>query len=268
MLKTRILTALAVAPPVLAAMFFAPVVVFEALIGAVIVGAAWEWSGLMGYASRRSRALYTAAIAALVLAASVWMAVDSRAFVILIVVSLAWWVFVFGWLALGPARQSGIALAGICGVLTLVPAFAALSALHAWDEFGPWRLLYLLALVWLADIGAYFFGRAFGRTKLAPRVSPGKTWEGVAGAFVAAGFVILGGFYFALDFGGAFAFAALSLATVALSIVGDLAESMFKRHQGVKDSGTLLPGHGGLLDRIDSLTSAGPLFVGGMLWLA
>lgn len=268
MLKARILTALVVAPPVLAVMFFAPPVAFEALVGAVIVGAAWEWSVLMGCASRRGRVLYTLIAAALVLAAGVWMAVDSRAFAYLIVLSLVWWSFASGWLVLSPARDPGCALAGLCGLLTLVPAFAALTALHAWDEFGPWRLLYLLALVWLADIGAYFFGRAFGRTKLAPRVSPGKTWEGVAGAFVAAGFVILAGFYFALDFGSPVVFAVLSLATVALSIVGDLAESMFKRHHGVKDSGTLLPGHGGLLDRIDSLTSAGPLFVGGMLWLA
>ncbi|MEX0900485.1 MAG: phosphatidate cytidylyltransferase [Gammaproteobacteria bacterium] len=268
MLKARILTALAVAPPVLAVMFLAPPFLFEALVGAVIIGAAWEWSGLMGCASRIGRVLYTLVVAMLVIAAGVWMADDSRAFTYLIVVSLAWWAFAFAWLAIGPARQPGTAIAGLCGVLTLVPAFAALTALHAWDEFGPWRLLYLLALVWLADIGAYFFGRAFGRTKLAPRVSPGKTWEGVAGAFVVAALVITAGFYFSLDFGGPVAFAVFSLATVALSIVGDLAESMFKRHQGVKDSGTLLPGHGGLLDRIDSLTSAGPLFVGGMLWLA
>ena len=267
MLRDRILTALVVAPPVLALMFFAPRIAFEGLVAAAIVGGAWEWGGLMS-CERGKRIAYTVLVAALVVAVALWTAVDSNAFRYMIALALAWWLFVFGWLAFMPARQPGTAWKGLCGVLTLVPTFATLTALHAWDADGAWRVLYLLALVWLADIGAYFFGRASGKHKLAPRVSPGKTWEGVLGAFIAAGFVIAAGAAFGLGFGEPWQFAALSLATVALSIVGDLAESMFKRQQGVKDSGTLLPGHGGLLDRIDSLTSATPLFVGGMLWLA
>ena len=266
MLKARILTALVVAPPVLAIMFFAPPVVFEVLVGAAVVGAAWEWSGLMTCA-RRGRFVFTALVAALVAGVGIWTEVNDDAFVYLLIAAAAWWVFAFGWVAWRPAVSTVMPLQALSGLLTLVPAFASIVALHVWDELGPWRVLYLLALVWLADVGAYFAGRAFGRYKLAPRVSPGKTWEGVVGAFAVAGLVVWVGVASGISFGGTGVFVALSLAVVAFSIVGDLVESMFKRHQGVKDSGTLLPGHGGLLDRIDSLTAAAPLFVGGLLWL-
>lgn len=267
MLKARILTALVVAPPVLAVMFFAPPVAFEALVALAIVGGAWEWSGLMTCRTRAGRWIFTGIIAALVVAVAAWIEIDQQAFVYVIVAAFAWWLFALGWVMLRPTVAPGCVLQGVCGALTLVPTFAAMVALHTWDELGPWRVLYLLALVWVADVGAYFAGHAFGRHKLAPRVSPGKTWEGVAGAFAAAAVVVAVGLQFGIAFGAPAAFAALSLAVVAFSIVGDLAESMMKRHHGVKDSGTLLPGHGGLLDRIDSLTAATPLFVGGMLWL-
>ena len=130
-------------------------------------------------------------------------------------------------------------------------------------QFKP--VLYLLLLVWAADIGAYFAGKRFGRLKLAPRVSPNKTWEGllggVGGALVVAA---AGAFVFRLP---PVPFIALGLALVMASIVGDLTESLFKRQAGLKDSGTLLPGHGGVLDRIDSLTSSVPFFVLGLGWL-
>lgn len=269
MLKQRILTALVLVPLLLAAIFIAPEWIFQAVVAVVIIGAAYEWGQLMACTTRRGRLVYTAVVALAV--ALVWWGLGAGLpwlLEALVVVALAWWLFVSGWLMLRPARaptRAACTLKGLCGLLTLVPAFAAILALHAWPDAGPWRLLFLLALVWLADVGAYFAGRRFGRHKLAPSVSPGKTWEGVAGAFAMTAVVITVGHYYGVGFGPAWYFASVCVLTVAVSILGDLAESMFKRQQGVKDSGALLPGHGGLMDRIDSLTSAAPLFVGGML---
>ena len=123
-------------------------------------------------------------------------------------------------------------------------------------------------VVWGADTGAYFAGRAFGRHKLAPRVSPGKTWEGVAGGAVLALLVAWVGTIWLEPVGGYAAFLVLVLLTVMISILGDLMESLFKRVADLKDSGGLLPGHGGVMDRIDSMTAAGPFFVLGLLWLS
>lgn len=268
MLKHRILTALVLVPLLLVVIFIAPEWVFQAVVAVVIVGAAYEWGTLMACTTRRDRLIFTAVVALAV--ALTWWGLDQWAWLLpgLIVTALAWWLFVSAWLIWRPARaptRAVCTLKGLCGLLTLVPAFAAILALHAWPDAGPWRLLFLLALVWLADVGAYFAGRQFGRHKLAPNVSPGKTWEGVAGAFAMTLVVIAAGHFYGMGFGPVWYFTLVCVLTVALSILGDLAESMFKRQQGVKDSGSLLPGHGGLMDRIDSLTSAAPLFVGGML---
>jgi phosphatidate cytidylyltransferase len=156
-------------------------------------------------------------------------------------------------------------LAALAGPLVLAPTWLALSSLHRVADHGPMLVLFLLVLVFAADVGAYFGGRAFGRLKLAPRVSPGKTWEGVIGGFAAAGVIAtVGARWFALPVP---AFLALCAAVVSLSIVGDLTESMFKRHVGLKDSSKLLPGHGGILDRIDSISAAAPVFALGMMWM-
>jgi phosphatidate cytidylyltransferase len=150
--------------------------------------------------------------------------------------------------------------------VVLVPAWWALVALHGVSPSGRYYLLFLLVLVWVADSAAYFSGRLWGTNKLAPRISPGKTWEGVWGALI-AGLVlgVLGVILFGVQGSRWVAFVALCAATVAFSILGDLAESAFKRQSGLKDSGQLLPGHGGILDRVDSLTAAAPVFMLG-LW--
>jgi phosphatidate cytidylyltransferase len=134
------------------------------------------------------------------------------------------------------------------------------------DHFGAWRLLFAFALVWAADVGAYFAGRAFGRRKLAPQVSPGKTWEGVLGG-LALSLAIAGAagtWLFRLEGAAWLSFLLLAVAVVLLSIVGDLGESLLKRQAGAKDSGTLLPGHGGMLDRVDSLLAALPAMALGL----
>jgi phosphatidate cytidylyltransferase len=180
-----------------------------------------------------------------------------------------WLAAAIFWLALAPlCLARGWRLDGaarfVSGWLVVVPAWAAMLALR---DRGPWWLLAALALSWVADIAAYFAGRAFGRHKLAPTVSPGKTWEGVVGA-------VIGVLVYAeiavkvtgIDRPAGSAFIAVILLAVALSIVGDLFESLAKRQAGVKDSGRLLPGHGGILDRIDSQTSALPLLALAAYW--
>lgn len=265
MLKDRVVTAAVLVPLLLAAIFIVPAPWFELVAALVFVAAAWEWGALMDCTTRRGRWAFTALAALAIAGAGWWMHVDARALPLLVVLALGWWVVALVWLTCRPAARTPCALKGLCGLLTLVPAFAAFVALHGWDEHGPTRVLFVLLLVWLADIGAYFAGRRFGRLRLAPRVSPGKTWEGVVGAFAAAAVVIAIGWQFGMAVGTFWYFIALCTLTVAVSIVGDLSESMFKRQHGVKDSGRMLPGHGGVLDRIDSLTAAGPVFVAGML---
>jgi phosphatidate cytidylyltransferase len=132
------------------------------------------------------------------------------------------------------------------------------------DEFGPGYVLFLFLLIWVADIGAYFAGRRWGRRKLALAISPGKTWEGAVGAGAAALAFALAGAA-ALGLGSRWpGFVAICMVTVGFSIAGDLFESMMKRQRGLKDSGSLLPGHGGVLDRVDSLTAAAPVFLLGL----
>jgi phosphatidate cytidylyltransferase len=135
-------------------------------------------------------------------------------------------------------------------------------------EYGPGYVILLFLLIWGADTGAYFAGRAFGKHKLAARVSPGKTWEGVFGGMLLALTVALGATQWLEPAGQLVPFLVLVAVTVAISVLGDLAESLFKRIADVKDSGGLLPGHGGVLDRIDSLTAAAPVFTLGLIWLS
>lgn len=263
MLGTRIITALILAGCLLAGLFLLPVIGMQ-WVFAVIVGlAAWEWAGLLGTSSRAriGYGVVTILPCLLLLASGLpktWM------------IAL-WAVAVLFWLLAVPlwfrARwsltQHGLCgLGGLVGWVLLIPTWAAMVALH---QHGAWWLLAAMALVWVADIAAYFAGRTFGRHKLAPTISPGKTWEGAAGAVVGVFVYALGvGAYVYGDswarLGGAQILQAglMLLLLTAVSIVGDLFESLAKRQAGVKDSSALLPGHGGVLDRIDSLTSTLP----------
>lgn len=256
MLKQRIITAVVVAPIALALVLWAPGWLFAAAMTLLVLVGAWEWSALAGYPSAGARAALTAGLAALLFIYG-WAAgvpPQGTSLLLLCLAALAWWLFSLCWLALwrvGFPRPVKL----VCGLLTLLPALAAVVALRA---AGLWYLLVLLFLIWAADIGAYFAGRAFGRNKLAPAVSPGKTWEGVACGAVAAA-AVAGAACLWLPVPPA-AFILVSMCVALLSVVGDLSESLFKRQAGVKDSGRLFPGHGGVLDRIDSLTAAAPLF--------
>jgi phosphatidate cytidylyltransferase len=174
--------------------------------------------------------------------------------------AVVWWVGALGWIVFAP-RYVNPWSAALAGLLALVPAWLALVRLRLDPPRGAEWVLFALLLVWVADIGAFFFGRRYGRVRLAPDVSPGKTWEGVVGgAAVSAIVAIAGGLWFNVPL---YVFLPLCLAVVGFSVVGDLTESLLKRFAGIKDSGTLFPGHGGVMDRIDSVTGAAPvLFLG------
>lgn len=266
MLKQRVLTALVLGPLAVWCIWSLPSPVFSLILGLILAIGAWEWGGLalLRGPARIAYVLVYGLCLVLLHGVSGQPGVTGT----VLGAGLLWWL---GALVLvlrypgGGWRVRPVPVAA-AGLLVLGTAWLGLMAVHR--GAGPAWLLFLFVLVWTADIGAFFAGRRFGRHKLAVRVSPGKTWEGLGGALAAAGIVGWGG---AMLLGvpgdeipGLLGFC---LATVLISVVGDLLESLFKRMAGKKDSGTLLPGHGGILDRVDSLTAAAPLFALGLSWV-
>ncbi len=257
MLKQRITTALIALGVIFLVMFVLPENAAKAFIGLLVLGGAWEWSAFLGGDHPATRGGFVALLAVLILA--VGLALPQAAMPILYL-SLAWWLAALVWSFRFPTPIPPL-LRWICGVLVLVPLFVALVTLYV---SNPVNLLFALLVVWAADVGAYFTGKRFGRVKLAPAISPGKTWEGVFGGML---LVAATAFAFARILGvPALVLVPFSMAVAALSIVGDLTVSMFKRNSGLKDSGTLFPGHGGILDRIDSVSAAAPVFALGLGW--
>ena len=234
-LRARIVTALLLAALVIVVLVGLPPEVAVAMIAVAIFAAGYEWAGFARLQSVPARLAYAAAIL-LVLTGAEIIAADPRWLEGILRIAAVWWLIAFVWLALR-AQSGGRFAAGVAGLLVLVPA----------------------------GIVAYFGGRTFGRRKLAPHVSPGKTWEGFAAGMLAAAMVaVAGAFMFDMPL---WPWLLLCELVALVSVVGDLTESMFKRHVGLKDSGKLLPGHGGILDRIDSLTAAAPTFLLGLLAL-
>lgn len=270
MLKHRLLTALILIPLVIWGILKLPNDILALILALVIIQGGWEWSRLMQLAAIYQRGLFTLLVAACLGAG--WSLLDfgETDWLAILVIGLFWWLLAILWVLTYPrtvARWSPRGIQAVIGLLILVPTWIAVVWLHGSSANGPYLVLYLLSLIWVADSGAYFGGRRWGKRKLAPKVSPGKTWEGVASAvFASVLYAFLATQVFSISGSLLIFFVLLSLVTVSFSILGDLAESMFKRHAGVKDSGALLPGHGGVLDRIDSVTAAAPVFVVG-LWL-
>ncbi|MDT4820609.1 Phosphatidate cytidylyltransferase [compost metagenome] len=270
MLKQRIITALILLPIALGGFFLLDGAAFALFIAAVVTLGAWEWARLAGIEGRAGRLGYAALVAGLILllylarSGAPWLAGG------VLLAALLWWllaiVLVVGypassryWMAM-PVRLS-------IGLLILLPAWQGLVLFKEWP-LANWLIVAVMVLVWAADIGAYFSGKAFGRRKLAPRVSPGKSWEGLLGGLLFSLLIVVGVGLYRGWAGSDFLWGLFGAAAVVLiSVVGDLTESMFKRQSGVKDSSNLLPGHGGVLDRIDSLTAAIPVFAV-LLWSA
>jgi phosphatidate cytidylyltransferase len=256
----RILTAIVAAALILLVLFVFPPQAAKAVIAAIILAAAWEWAKFLGFFAVAERLGYVVVIGAL-LAAATWLTPSAEAAEVILKVGLAWWCAALIWVFFYPTPIPR-PVAWICGALVLVPAFSALMTLYA---LRPSMLLFALVIIWAADTGAYFAGRSFGRVKLAPSISPGKTWEGVIGGLVAVVLVLVAVRLYWLDVDIALIIP-FCLAVAGLSVVGDLTVSMFKRSAGLKDSGRVFPGHGGVLDRIDSVTAAAPLFALGISW--
>ena len=275
MLKQRIITAVLLIPLVFAALFLAPITWFAWLAAGVFVLASLEWGSFVDARLRRPVALVLCVLLTLTLlwqpVGALWQPTLAGLPNAMLYLSGSWWllalVLVLRYPASAALWRSSVWLKTLFGVATLLPFYWALLSLRSvnlWHDSstGAWLLLFVMALVWAADSGAYFFGKAFGKHKLAPAVSPGKTIEGMIGGLLAA--AVLAGvvtYFVGADVHTTLVVLVSSLIAVLASILGDLGESMFKREAGLKDSGTLLPGHGGILDRIDSLTAALPIFL-------
>ena len=270
--KQRVTTALLLAPVPILAVLFLPTPWLAAAVAAVLLAGLWEWTAFAGLEEKPARLMFLTANA-LLMAALVWGG-GPGLFTLKVasLVGVVWWAFVLLWLS-RPQLGSGDSHAArglklLAGSLCVVPAWCALGWLHSEDPLGPRWTLFALVLVWAADTGAYFAGSKFGKRKLAPKVSPGKSWEGVFGGLILS-LLITAVVGVVRGWSAPQMLAALAGAAVIvlISVVGDLTESMFKRQAGIKDSSQLLPGHGGVLDRIDSLTAAIPVFAV-LLWMA
>jgi phosphatidate cytidylyltransferase len=263
MLTQRILTVAVLLPAFLAALFLLPNLHWSILLAGILALAAHEWARLSGYSAAGLLA-YPALVGgcALAITALEHSGRLAQPFIYTLPGKFLYALCVVFWLAIALPwlyyrwQTRNRLLMGVVGLLVLIPFWHALT----WLQLEPARLLAVLGVVWVADTAAYFAGRAFGRHKLAPQISPGKTWEGAIGAALGVVVYWTGVALLAPGVGGSLASGLLLVLTMtAVSVEGDLFESWMKRVAGVKDSGSLLPGHGGVLDRVDALTSTVPL---------
>jgi phosphatidate cytidylyltransferase len=252
-------------PLVVAGILLLPTPVI-ALVTALIIGAGlWEWSRMVPLQAGMAQFAFIGA--GLLLAGLVWVMTPVALITPLLFAAFLWWLWVLYWLT-HPELSAQPWLKIVAGYLVMLPAWAALVVLHERPADGPLITLYLLVLIWLADSGAYFSGRRWGRRKLAPVISPGKTREGVYGAIAASAmFALVAGLLYSHAAVWTAGLILVSIVTVMFSIAGDLFESLMKRQVGIKDSSHIIPGHGGILDRIDSLTAAAPVFLLGLQWM-
>lgn len=273
-MKQRIITALILAPLVIAGIFMLPMQGFLIVITAITLVGFWEWTQFT-----ESKSRYLAIIPSVaVLAASLFflptstleLTIPNNEHQIILLVGFTWWLIASGLVLTFPNSKklwhSNLPLKHIFGWLTMVPFLWSIVLLRA-DHYmldsyyGAKLVLLVCLLVWAADSGAYFAGKSFGKRKMSPAVSPNKTIEGLIGGVITA--IIIGwgaASAFNIQFESTSSMLGIFIATIIISVLGDLVESMFKRASGIKDSGTIIPGHGGILDRIDSLTAAFPVF--------
>jgi len=275
MLKQRIITSLILTPLVIWGVFSLPALYFSLFILIVVGLSSWEWGHLAGMERSTSKALYTiASLLALVLL--IWaLDISAKGFYILISISIVWWLYRIVCILIYktpdtlPTQLQGNGVNVVTAMVSIVALIIPFYAIvYLRNEYNfPGYLFYMLMIIWAADVFAYFSGKYLGKHKLAPHISPGKTWEGVYGALFGTSMgSLIGAYSFGLDFQTGILFFVLTFIMVSISIFGDLSESLYKRQNAIKDSGNLLPGHGGMLDRVDSLVAAAPFYLAG-LWL-
>lgn len=288
MLKERVLSAIVMIAAVLLALFWLSPLPFTLALGAIIVLGMWEWAQFVGFKRPIARAIVALATFGLlifpIMASTDYIQATrflTDETVPLLFLGGIWWIIATLLVVSYPTSakwwSGSVAAKFIFGFCTLIPFFISTLALRFYhyniDSYqGTYLLLYVFLLVWGADSGAYFVGRGIGRHKLAPKVSPGKSWEGAIGGVLTSGIIAVIFLNVVPEnvFGRGLEtlpFILLSMITVVISALGDLTESMFKRQAGVKDSSQLIPGHGGILDRIDSLTAALPVFAIGFFFI-
>lgn len=280
MLKTRLITALILIPFVIIALFFLSLPFYAAAIILICGLGFWEWGQFLGFKQFGRMSL---AVVSILVLAMIYYLLPARGlaiiFQIALVGSLLWWVIAFFLVISYPKSahywQHSLPIKLLAAIFTLLPFFVGMITLRQLDYTvspykGAFWVLYVCVLVWAADSGAYFVGRLWGKKKLAPAVSPGKTFEGFIGgvltAFVIA--LVINLFWPLTSAFSLFHLLLCSVSAIFVSVLGDLTESMFKREAKIKDSSQLLPGHGGVLDRIDSLTAAIPVFIAVLLHLS
>ena len=271
MLKQRVMTALLLLPLVMAAIFALPSQWFLVLIGIILLGGSWEYTRLAGLSGDFSR--YFLVLVQAVLLVTLFINQSHWGSSILIYLTFACFAWLLMFLRLSTFHP-GVSLAGSYRVISFITAIASVTTgwfALGWIRIqgvGSWLILLLLLIVWAADTGAYFVGKNFGKEKLAPQISPGKTRAGLLGGLIAAPLVaLLATKLMPLATVAPSTLVLLSMVTTLASVGGDLVISLHKRTSGIKDSGKLLPGHGGILDRLDSLMAAAPFFALGLLVL-
>jgi len=278
MLKQRIITAVILAPLAILAILFLPVEQFKIAVAGVVALGAYEWAKMSGINGRLEKAMFMALM--LLICGVLIFAVDGQAvwyqgelnslYKIILGISAVWWGVSLCMIITYPKYSSvwteNVPIRSAFGVLTLIPTWVAIISLrtnlYEVDPFyGASLIFYVLGIVWAADIGAFFVGVKFGKHKLRPNVSPGKSIEGLIGGVMASlAIIAFAALHYQFEASRMGLHLLIGVITVAVSALGDLNESMFKRCAGIKDSGKLLPGHGGVMDRIDSLTAAFPVF--------
>ncbi len=274
MLTQRIFTAMLLVPATIAGIFFTTPFIFLFILSIIYVICAWEWSGLT---APRDRVIVQVTLVTGLLVSLSWcwqggaspLQLDSFVIPALIAIAIPWWLIALCMVLTYPKTKSywqHPLFKSLVGFFVLLPFFYAFYSLCYMPAFfeltdGRWIIFYVIGLIWFTDTGAYFVGSMFGQRKLVVQVSPSKTWAGFFGGLGAAMLLAVSFIYF-MEFSQADAFIWFlsSVLSVLASILGDLTESLFKREAGVKDSGKILPGHGGILDRVDSLTAALPVF--------
>lgn len=265
-MKQRIITALILTPIAIAFILMSSTPLFAGIMLLVVAASMWEWTRLIGMQTAAPR--ITSVIVIVLLMVGLWLVRGQTWWWLCIGAGVIWWLIALRWMrsfsfAASPTSRNRL-IKLIAGLFVLVPAWTALVEIHSQADLGPAWTLFALFIVWAADTFAYFAGSRFGRNKLAPRISPGKTLEGVWGALIGSGLIaFIGGWWLGQRDLPLVLLIGLGLICVVWSIIGDLFESLMKRQANVKDSGALFPGHGGLLDRLDGVVAAMPIFVVG-----